>query len=180
MLLPIVSQLAAPLGAAAPPPHPLTGTAAEWMWALPLLPLLGFILNGALSVLGAAHVGPGDPTAAGHGHDDAHPGGDRGATGRPHDPEAGHLESQTTPPRHRFAPAVSIIGPLVIIAAFGLACVIFAAMVSASPTTPFVQRYFSWLPVGDLQARSAVDDPGAGDHGCRRTHSHLQRRVHAG
>jgi len=30
--------------------HPLAGTVARWMWALPLLPLLGFVLNGALSL----------------------------------------------------------------------------------------------------------------------------------
>jgi NADH-quinone oxidoreductase subunit L len=157
MFLSIVPQLATPIGAAVAGPHPLAGTAAEWMWALPLLPLLGFILNGALSVFGAAHLGPGDPSAAGHGGhgSEAPPGGDRSPTGRPHDPEAGHLESHTAPPRHRFAPAVSIIGPLVLVAAFGLACAIFAAMVSTSPTTPFVQRYFSWLPVGDLQVDAA-------------------------
>ena len=30
--------------------HPLSGTAAEYVWLLPLLPLLGFVLNGLLSL----------------------------------------------------------------------------------------------------------------------------------
>ena len=47
--------------------HPLDGTAAEWLWALPLIPLLGFLVNGALAVVGAAHIGPADPASAGHG-----------------------------------------------------------------------------------------------------------------
>ena len=31
--------------------HPLAGTAAEWMWALPMLPLAGFVINAALSIV---------------------------------------------------------------------------------------------------------------------------------
>ena len=27
--------------------HPLAGTAAEWLWLIPLLPLLGFVINGS-------------------------------------------------------------------------------------------------------------------------------------
>ena len=49
--------------------HPLSGTAAEYLWLLPLLPLLGFVLNGLLSLFSAYHVGPGDPSAD---HGDGH------------------------------------------------------------------------------------------------------------
>ena len=28
--------------------HPLSGTLAEWVWLLPVLPLAGFVINGLL------------------------------------------------------------------------------------------------------------------------------------
>ncbi len=138
-------------------PHPLQGTVAQWMWALPLLPLLGFALNGALAVLGAARIGPGDPSAEGHeAHATPNVGNEREPTGHAGDPEAGHLEggaAQAGP--HRFAAAATVIGPLVLLAAFGLAVAIWAAMVQAAPSTPFIEHYFAWMPVGDLQIDAA-------------------------
>ncbi len=67
------------------PSHPLTGTVADWIWLIPLLPLLGFVINGALSLLAAYHAGPADPGAGAHGgehaggsaHAGAHPDGAR-------------------------------------------------------------------------------------------------------
>jgi len=41
-------------------PHPLSGTAAEYVWAIPLLPLAGFVINGALAVAGARLGPPGE------------------------------------------------------------------------------------------------------------------------
>jgi NADH-quinone oxidoreductase subunit L len=138
---------AAVAGGAAP--HPLSGTAADWLWALPLLPLLGFVLNGTLAILGAAKVGPADPSAAGH--DDAHDASaPHGDAGEGHDDPA-----HAAPHRHRYAALVSVIGPLVLIASFALACMICVAMVAAPPATPFIQRYFSWMPVGDLSIDAA-------------------------
>jgi len=32
--------------------HPLSGTIAEWVWLLPILPLAGFVINGLLSFAG--------------------------------------------------------------------------------------------------------------------------------
>ena len=52
-------------GAAGAASHPLSGTAAEWLWVLPLLPLLGFIVNGLLS-LDSARFGPDDPNTPAH------------------------------------------------------------------------------------------------------------------
>ena len=92
MLLPTAFQLADTARLSSAAPHPLTGTAAEWMWALPLLPLLGFVLNGALSVIGAARIGPADPTIAGHEHG--------------HGESADHSDAHgAAPARHRFAGA---------------------------------------------------------------------------
>jgi NADH-quinone oxidoreductase subunit L len=121
---------------------PLAGTAADWLWLLPVLPLAGFVLNGLLSVAGAYHPGPADPSAAPHGAEGAHE--------APH--EGAHGDAHHAPARHRFAGLSTIIGPAVLIAAFGLALAIFSAMLGAGDLRqPLVQRYFSWMPVGDLQ-----------------------------
>jgi NADH-quinone oxidoreductase subunit L len=111
----------------------------DYVWALPLLPLLGFIINGALALFGAAHVGPADPSLP---HDTAPDVPDD----QPHTPAA-------HPP---FAALVSVIGPLVIILAFALGVAIFAEMAQSGQTAPFVQTYFAWLPVGDLQINAAL------------------------
>lgn len=127
--------------------HPLSGTVAEWVWLLPVLPLMGFVINGALSVLGSAKIGPKDPDMhLAHGgehvtsHDDSH------AHGDDHHPAA----------RHRYAAIVSIVGPLVLALSFGLAFAIFGAMRGAHMEAPFVLRYFSWMPVGDLRIDAAL------------------------
>jgi len=124
------------LAAATPP---LAGTAADWLWLLPVLPLAGFALNGLLSLAGAFHPGPADPSADGHGAADAHAGGEA------------HADEHHAPARHRFAGATSVIGPAVLIAAFGLAVAIWMAMRDAGEmSAPLVQTYFSWIPVGAL------------------------------
>ena len=48
--------------------HPLSGSIAELVWLVPVLPLLGFVINGWLSIASASHVGPKDPSADGHDH----------------------------------------------------------------------------------------------------------------
>ncbi len=125
--------------AVSPGTHPLAGTIAVWMWAIPLLPLLGFLINGLLALTSVAKFGPADPTAASHaahGEDAAHA-------------DAGHDDHGPT--RHRYAGIVSIVGPGVLVAAFLLALAIFIRMHAvADMTAPFIQRYFSWMPVGDL------------------------------
>jgi NADH-quinone oxidoreductase subunit L len=130
--------------------HPLAGTVARWMWALPLLPLLGFVLNGALSIAGAYHAGPSDPSAHPR---DAHSAGADAA----HDEAGGHEDAHHVVVRHRFATLTSIIGPGVMVLAFGLAVAIFLAMQGAGGElhAPFIQRYYQWMPVGDLQIDAA-------------------------
>ncbi|MGH7719189.1 MAG: hypothetical protein ACREON_10135, partial [Gemmatimonadaceae bacterium] len=119
--------------------HPLDGTIAEYLWLLPLLPLAGFVLNGALSLASAYRTGPADPSAhgdegAGHDHDGAHaPSASGGAHGDDHHPVA----------RHRYAGVASVLGPLVLALSFALAAAMFAAMLGAGEMhAPFVQRYF--------------------------------------
>jgi hypothetical protein len=102
--------------------HPLAGTIAEYLWLVPLLPLLGFVINGLLSVVPATRLGPADPTAAGH---DAHAAGH--AAG--HAPSGGaHGDDHHPVARHRFAGLVSVVGPAVLAATFALAVAIFLAM----------------------------------------------------
>ena len=120
----------------------LVGTAVDYLWLLPVLPLIGFVLNGLLSIIGSYKVGPADPSASGHGTVGAH-----GAT----DAHA-HADDHHPPARHRFAALASVIGPSVLIAAFALAAAIWMAMRSAGEmSAPVVQSYFSWIPVGALQ-----------------------------
>jgi NADH-quinone oxidoreductase subunit L len=122
--------------------HPLSGTAAEYLWMLPLLPLVGFVLNGLLAVVGSYHRGPGDPSVGGH--------GPVGAPGHA-SPEAHGQDEHHPVVRHRFAPLVSFIGPAVLAASFVLAVMMWVAMRGAGEMhAPFVQRYFSWMPAGDL------------------------------
>ncbi|MDE3150814.1 MAG: NADH-quinone oxidoreductase subunit L [Gemmatimonadota bacterium] len=125
--------------AVSPGTHPLAGTIAAWMWAIPLLPLLGFLINGLLSLTAVARFGPADPTAASHA---AH--GDEGGHG-----DADHGGHHAA--RHRFAGITSIVGPGVLVAAFLLAAAIFVRMHALGEMSePFIQQYFSWMPVGDL------------------------------
>jgi NADH-quinone oxidoreductase subunit L len=128
--------------------HPLSGTAAEWLWLVPLLPLLGFLINGALSLSAAFHKGPADPGMA-HGHDA--PAADHG-----HDADAhgAHGDDHHPVVRHRHAAIASIVGPGVLILSFLLTATIFFAMRAAGGgeiAAPFIQRYFAWMPVGDLK-----------------------------
>src|SRR5690348_2075304 len=136
-------------GAAQAAAHPLSGTAARYLWLLPLLPLLGFVLNGLLSLVPAFHAGPHDPAAA---HDEHVPAS--------HDANAGgaHGDDHHAVARHRFAGLATLIGPGVLLASFALAIAIFFAMLGAGGGemhAPYIQRYFSWMPVGDLQIDAA-------------------------
>ncbi|HEY2026819.1 MAG TPA: NADH-quinone oxidoreductase subunit L, partial [Gemmatimonadaceae bacterium] len=95
--------------------------------------------------------GPDDPSGedAHAAHADAHSeSASEGAHGDDHHPVV----------RHRFATLTTIIGPGVLALSFVLAVVIFLAMRSVGGSemhAPFVQRYFSWMPVGDLQVDAA-------------------------
>jgi NADH-quinone oxidoreductase subunit L len=132
--------------AAAAAGHPLANTAASWLWAIPLLPLLGFVINGLLSLIAAYHAGPSDPAAA---HDAT-------AHIEPHRTTDPSLHSGQAPTRHRFAAITSIVGPLVLLGSFALTVAAFLAMRGVGVMeAPFIQTYFSWMPVGDLHLDAA-------------------------
>ncbi len=135
--------------------HPLSGTVARYLWLLPLLPLLGFVLNGLLSLTSALHLGPSDPGAA---HDDHAHGGTAATHAHGDNGGGAHGDDHHPVVRHRHAGLVSLIGPGVLLAAFALALFIFVAMRAAgggAMHAPFVQSYFSWMPVGELQIAAA-------------------------
>jgi NADH-quinone oxidoreductase subunit L len=126
------------VASAASQAQPLSGTIAEWVWLLPVLPLAGFVINGLLSLSGA-HFGPSDPNTSGY---------------YPY-AEAAVSDDHAAVKRHRWAGLTSVVGPGVLILTFLLALGIWQAMAVAHPDTPFIQRYFSWVPAGDLQIDAA-------------------------
>ena len=133
--------------------QPLSGTAAEWVWLLPVLPLAGFVINGLLS-LNSAHLGPDDPNTPDH---RPHSVAAAGAGSMPHGEQAGGGgDDHHAVKRHRWAGVTSIVGPGVLIASFLLALGIWQAMAGVHMEAPFIQRYFSWMPVGELQIDAAL------------------------
>ena len=134
--------------------HALAGTAAQWLWVVPLLPLAGFVINGVLALIGAAHFGPADPSAAHDVANEAHPSPDAGHEGGA---AAGHGHADVTT-RHRFAGVTSFVGPAVLILSFLLSAVIFwqYKSVAAESHEPFIQTYFMWIPTGDLQISTSL------------------------
>ena len=62
-------QAAAPIAA-----HPLSGTVADWMWLVPILPLAGFVINGLLSIGSVFRRGAADPALHHADHGDTHDG----------------------------------------------------------------------------------------------------------
>jgi NADH-quinone oxidoreductase subunit L len=133
--------------------HPLSGSIAEWVWLIPLLPFIGFLINGWLAMTAASHVGPKDPSAAGHGAGHAHDHGHADSGG-------GHGDDHHPIARHKYAGLVSIIGPAVLVLSFGLTVAIFMAMLGVDREAPFIRTLFSWIPAGDLEIDAALQvDP---------------------
>ncbi len=132
--------------------HPLGGTAAEFLWLLPLLPLFGFVINGLLSLNGA-RLGPDDPNTPDH---HPHSEGAAEAPAIAHAEQSGAVgDDHHAVKRHRWAPVVSIVGPGVLVLSFGLALAMFMAMTGVTMSAPFVQSYFTWMGTGDLTIDAA-------------------------
>jgi len=136
--------------AATAAPHPMSGTVAQWLWLVPVFPLLGFVINGFFSLATAFHKGPKDPSAT---HGVAEPRGEAHGHGHDDTGGGGHGDDHHEVARHKFATLTSIIGPGVLLLSFLLTAAIFFAMRGAgggSMEQPFIQHLFSWMPVGDL------------------------------
>src|SRR5256714_2437027 len=133
--------------------QPLSGTIADWVWLLPVLPLAGFVINGLLS-LNSARLGPDDPNTPDH---HPHSVGAAEASAISDAEQAGAAgDDHHAVKRHRWAAVTSAVGPGVLIASFLLALGIWQAMLGIHMEAPFIQRYFSWMPVGDLQIDAAI------------------------
>ena len=124
--------------------HPLSGTVAELIWLVPLLPMLGFVVNGLLSLSSAYHVGPDDPSKDGH----------AGHTG--HTGEFAAVQATHHGHRHRWEPVVTILGPAVLILSFLLSAAIAWTMFGRDAAAPFIQTYGTWMPAGDQIGRAHV------------------------
>jgi NADH-quinone oxidoreductase subunit L len=123
------------------------------VWLLPVLPLAGFVINGLLS-LNSARLGPDDPNTADH---HPHPVDAPEVAAISHAEQAGDAgDDHHAVKRHRWAAVTSVVGPGVLIVSFLLALGIWQAMVGVHVEAPFIQRYFSWMPVGDLQIDVAL------------------------
>jgi NADH-quinone oxidoreductase subunit L len=121
--------------------HAAAGSAMDWLWLVPVLPLLGFVLNGAISLFTATKFGPADPSAAHSSHES---------------PVTSHEDHHPQP--HRLAWLSSIIGPGVLIAAFGVAVAVFMAYRAGAGEhgEPVVQNYFQWVVTGDLSISASL------------------------
>jgi NADH-quinone oxidoreductase subunit L len=105
--------------------HPLDGSLAEWLWLLPVLPLLGALVNGALALW--PHLRAGGAVSL--------------------------EEREHAAARHRAGTHVvtTLVGPGVLLAAFALAVGLFLTMRGLPGLdAPFVRSYGQWMPVGDL------------------------------
>src|SRR6185503_9940030 len=110
-----------------------------------LLPLLGFVVNGLLALVSAYQPGPSDPALVPH-----------GAHSSAEEQHEAHSDDHHVVVRHRFAALTSLVGPGVMVLAFGLALAIFLAMRGAGEVhTPFIQHYFTWMIAGDLRIDTA-------------------------
>ena len=130
--------------------HPLADTIARFAWLIPVLPLVGFALNGLLSLRAAGHPGPADPSAAGHGHDG------HAAVTHGHDSAPGHDDAHHAA-RHPAAALVSLIGPGVLALSFAMTLAVLYQVwvVDHALQTPYVLTLFSWMPAGKISVDAA-------------------------
>jgi NADH-quinone oxidoreductase subunit L len=160
------------LQAGAASAHPLDGTAAEWIWLVLMLPLIGAFINAFISGFSEWTPGPYDPDAKhwgrrGVGSHGEHISGVtsemRALVEEAHD--AGHVESiqlsgehlaadehdGPLSDNHKWFLPVSIIGVGVMAGAFGLALSILLAMSNVAVPVPFVREYFTWMEAGAIR-----------------------------
>ena len=113
------------------------------LWAIALLPLLGFVVNGIAAFAGRPRIAP-----AAHGHEHGH-----GETDEPehthghdaHDTHAAHAHDDAH--AHGTSPLAgrklipTLVGPGVVIAAFVIALINFMGMMGAELHEPIVETY---------------------------------------
>jgi len=125
-----------------------------------LLPLLGFLINGAAAIYAARLTTRRRAPAVAHGHHDASEQEGHADDHAHHDDhahsaltdhgESAHGHGSWT---HRLP---TFVAPGVVGAAFLIALVNYLGMLGSEISEPIVQRYWSWIPVGDLQIDAAL------------------------
>ena len=130
-----------------------------------LLPLLGFLINGAAAVVAARRKLPRVPPV-GDPHWDEHPhvpsefeGHDVGTEPHPADVEEaehGHDAHAAAGPKPWTHTLPTFVAPGVLLLSFVLAALNFFGMLGAELHEPIVETYWSWIPVGDLQVDAAL------------------------
>jgi NADH-quinone oxidoreductase subunit L len=146
--------------------HSFEPTLLAW---IVVLPLIGFLINGAASLfaaVGSRRAVPAphatdldDPSELEHHTEDhgEHPGAHAHDADDHHAPGHDHAPTAPTAWTHRIP---SIVAPGVMLGAFLIALVNYFGMLGADLHEPIVQRYFSWMPVGDFQVDAALQlDP---------------------
>jgi NADH-quinone oxidoreductase subunit L len=119
------------------------------LWAIALLPFLGFLINGTVSLLEARRTAARTAAAvAGHGADAAH------GQGLEEEPDV-HAHHDVEPATHGNKVIPTFVGPGVVILSFVLALVNFFGMLGADLHEPIVETYFQWMPVGSLSVDAA-------------------------
>ena len=127
------------------------------LWAIALLPLLGFVVNGVAAFGGRPRIAPA-ALAQDHGHGEtdepdhthAHDAHDTNAA-HPHDDAHAHGTSPLS--GRKLIP--TLVGPGVVIVAFVIALINFLGMMGAELHGPIVETYWQWMPVGSLSIDAA-------------------------
>jgi NADH-quinone oxidoreductase subunit L len=128
------------------------------LWAIALLPLIGFVINGTFSLLRARRMQAQVLAADGglHGHADGASVGDPTTAvdhGQGLDEEADvHSHEQPTAGSTLIP---TLVGPGVVILAFLIALINFVRMFGADLHDPIVETYWQWMPVGSLSVDAA-------------------------
>jgi NADH-quinone oxidoreductase subunit L len=127
------------------------------LWAVALLPFIGFVVNGALSLLRARRAQA--ARLAAHGPVDAH-----GAVQPAHVAHGHGIDDEADVHTHGIPPTPAdsgstliptIVGPGVVILAFVIALINFIGMLGADFHDPVVETYWQWMPVGSMNIDAA-------------------------
>jgi NADH-quinone oxidoreductase subunit L len=120
------------------------------LWAIALLPLLGFVINGSVALFGARRALRLRSARYDQTHSPTH-----GHGGGPSEEPDVHAHDDLEPATAGNKLISTIVGPGVVALAFVLALVNFFGMMQADLHEPIIQTYFQWMPVGSLSVDAA-------------------------
>jgi NADH-quinone oxidoreductase subunit L len=130
------------------------------LWAIALLPLIGFVINGTLSLVRARRT-QAQLLTGGDAHGPAADVRDADSHDATSALDHGHgVDEEPDVHAHDQPPLAStliptLVGPGVVILAFVIALINFFGMFGADLHEPIVETYWQWLPVGSLSVDAA-------------------------